>query len=110
MRAAAGALPAFEVAVRRGRAALARLEDVRVHAEAHRAAGTPPLEPGLDEDPVQPFGFRLRLHLSRSGDDHRADAGMHVLAAHHGRRRAEILDARIRARADEDAVDCDLAD
>src|SRR6266704_5276976 len=33
------ALPAFEVAVGRGGAALPRLERVRVHAQAHRAAG-----------------------------------------------------------------------
>src|SRR5581483_5913631 len=40
--AAAGPLPALEVAVRGGGAALARQEDVRVHAQAHRAAGLAP--------------------------------------------------------------------
>src|ERR1051325_9741336 len=38
MRAAAGALPALEVAVRGRRAALAGLEPVGVHGETHRAA------------------------------------------------------------------------
>src|SRR3569833_4540228 len=43
VRPAALALPALEVAVRRRRAALARLQLVRVHAQAHRAAGLAPL-------------------------------------------------------------------
>src|SRR3990172_1553840 len=51
-------LPPLEVAVGAGGAALARLQDVRVHPQAHRAAGLPPLEPGVDEDSVQPFLLR----------------------------------------------------
>src|SRR3982751_6356382 len=100
MRTAAGTLAALEVAARRRRAALARREDVRVHAEAHRAARAPPLEAGLREDAVEAFGFRLRLHLRGARDDHRADVRVHLLAAHDGGSRAQVLDARVRARAD----------
>src|SRR3712207_574405 len=53
VRASALALPALEVAVGGGCAALAGLEGVRVHAEAHRATGTAPLGTGLLEDDVQ---------------------------------------------------------
>src|SRR5947207_3523904 len=53
MGTAALALPAFEVAVGRGGAALPRLERVRVHAQAHRAAGEAPLCAGRGGDLVQ---------------------------------------------------------
>src|SRR5438270_11773824 len=64
--APAGALPPLEVAVRGRCAALARREHVRVHAEAHRAAGAAPFEACVDEDPVEPLGFGLELHLRRA--------------------------------------------
>src|SRR3990170_3852389 len=53
VRAPALPLPALEVAVGAGSAALPRLPDVRGHPQAHRAAGLPPLEPRLAEDSVQ---------------------------------------------------------
>src|SRR6188474_1917543 len=53
VRAPTPALPALEVAVGRGRRTLARLERVRVHAQAHGAAGEAPLGPGVDENLVQ---------------------------------------------------------
>src|SRR3712207_8224999 len=80
--AAALALAALEVAVGGGGAALARLEDVRVHAEAHRAAGLPPLEARLAEDAVQPLLLRLELDQRRAGHDHRAHRRAHLLTAH----------------------------
>src|SRR5688500_5719465 len=49
------ALPSLEVPVRCGGAALARLEDVRIHAQAHRAACLTPVEAGRTEDLVEPF-------------------------------------------------------
>src|ERR1035441_10650163 len=51
--ATAASLASLEVAVRGGGAALPRLQDVGVHAEAHRAAGHPPVEARLGEDPVE---------------------------------------------------------
>src|SRR5882672_10511907 len=64
---AARALSALEIAVRSRSAALARLEPVRVHAQAHRAAGFPPLEPGVLEYPVKAFVLRLRLDEPEPG-------------------------------------------
>src|SRR3954468_862362 len=53
MRAAALALPSFEVAVGRRCAALTRRELVGVHAETHRAARLAPLAAGGGEHLVQ---------------------------------------------------------
>src|SRR5213594_2163771 len=52
MGPAAGALTALEIAVRSRSTPLARIEPVRVHAQAHRTPGLPPFEPGVLEDPV----------------------------------------------------------
>src|SRR5262245_60942153 len=61
VRSAARALPALEVAVGgRGRA-LARLQPVGVHGEAHRAAGLAPLETGVAEHAVEALLLGLRL-------------------------------------------------
>src|SRR3989304_1966093 len=54
-------LPPLEVAVGRGGAALARLEDVRVHPQAHRAArlpAAPPLRPPRRDRPALPVPER----------------------------------------------------
>ena len=67
VRAAAPALTSLEVPVARRGAALAGRELVRVHAEAHRAAGVPPLEPGGLEDRVEALAFGLALHEHRAG-------------------------------------------
>src|SRR5258708_3775416 len=71
VRPAAGALAALEIAVRSRSAALARLEPVCVHAQAHGAAGFAPLETGVLEDPVKAFVLRLRFHQARARHDHR---------------------------------------
>ena len=72
--APAAALAALEVAVRGRGAALARLEDVGVHAQAHRAAGDAPVEAGGPEDLVEALRLGLRADLLRAGDDHRVHA------------------------------------
>src|SRR5690606_17213842 len=94
VRAAARALPSLEVPVRGRGAALARLEPVGVHGEAHRAARLAPFEAGCEEDLVQPLGLRLRLHQAGPRHHH---GELHVvgpaLAAHHGRGLPQVLDA-----------------
>src|SRR5581483_1264173 len=84
--AAAASLASLEVPVRRGRAALAGREDVRIHPEAHRAARAPPLEAGALEDPVEPLLLGLALHRGRARDDQRPDAVADALAVDDGRR------------------------
>src|SRR5581483_238631 len=110
VRAPARALTALEVAVRRGRAALARLEPVRIHRETHRATGLAPLEAGFEEYLVEPFTFSLRFHEPRAGHDHRQpDVRCHAAPEllHDVRGRADVFDTRVRARADEHLVDFD---
>src|SRR5688572_30909491 len=58
------ALPPLEVAIRSRRAALARLEAVGVHREAHRAARLAPLEAGVAKDAIEAFALGLRFHQS----------------------------------------------
>src|ERR1700682_4323977 len=65
MRASAGALAALEVAGRRRRAALAGLEPVIVHRQAHRASGLAPLETGGRENAIEAFPLGLRPQRPR---------------------------------------------
>src|SRR5438552_10701634 len=108
MRAAARALPALEVAVRRGGAPLARPQDVGIHAETHRAARVAPLESRVREDAVEPLSFGVGLHTHRSRHDESADARAHVPAANDLRGRPQILETCVRAGPDEHGVDRDL--
>ena len=110
MGASTEALTALEVAVRGGGAALARLQLVRVHGQAHGAARLPPFKARLDEDLVETFRLGLGLHKARARHDHGADAMMHLAALGDGSRRAQILDAAIGAGADEGALDGDVRD
>ena len=57
---------------------------------------------------VQPFGFGLPFDLAAAGHDHRMHALGDMVAANHGGRRPQVLDAAVRAGADEHAVDRQL--
>src|SRR5712691_763744 len=57
MGASAAPLPSFEIAVGGRGAALARLQPVGIHRQAHRASRFAPFETGGEEDLVQAFGF-----------------------------------------------------
>src|SRR5688572_17074797 len=81
VRAPALALPPFKVPVAGRGAALARTERVRVHPQTHRAARLAPLETGLAEDFIKPFGFGRALDGLRAGHDHRAHTLAHPVAA-----------------------------
>ena len=87
------------------RAALAGRGDVGVHAQAHRAARAAPVEAGGAEDLVEALGLGLALHLHRARDDHRVDVRGHPAALDDRGGGAQVADARVRARADEDAVE-----
>src|SRR4029078_8065181 len=97
MRAAPGTLATLEVPVRRGGAALARREDVRVHAEAHRAAGAPPLEARLPADAVEALVLPLPLRRGGARHDHRANLRVDALAGDDRSRSAQVLDGGRRA-------------
>src|SRR3954447_9356598 len=108
MGAAAAPLTALEVAVRRRGAALARLEDVGVHSQAHRAARGAPVEARGAEHLVEALALGLGADLFGAWDDHRVDGLGDAPAADHLGGGAQVADARVGARADEDAVEPDL--
>src|SRR4051812_39162216 len=97
VRAAAAALAPLEVAVGGRGAALAGLQDVRVHAQAHRAAGRPPVEAGGAEDLVEALALGLKAHLLGAGDDHRVNVGGDLAALHELGGGAQVADPRVRA-------------
>src|SRR5258708_35688111 len=66
-------LAAFEVAVGGRSAALARLELVRVHGQAHGTTRLAPFEASLDEDLVEAFGLRLLFDDTGTRHDHAVD-------------------------------------
>src|SRR5215218_2427486 len=108
--APAAALAALEVAVGGRCAALAGREDVGVHAQAHRAARAAPVEAGGAEDLVEPLPLGLDRDLLGARHDHRVDAARDLAALDDLGGRAQVADPRVRAGADEDAVELDLAD
>src|ERR1700674_981834 len=85
MRASAGALAPLEVAVRRRRATLARLQPVVVHGQAHRASGLAPLETSGGENAIEAFALGLRLYRPRAGNDHRQHHVVGLATALHHR-------------------------
>ena len=60
------ALTSLEVAIRRRGAHLAAFELVRIHAEAHRAAGVTPVESRAAKNVVETFAFGGSAHGLRS--------------------------------------------
>src|ERR1039458_4828447 len=68
MGASFAALAPFEVSVAGGGAALPGRENVRIHAQAHRASGLAPLGASLDENAIQPLALGLMLHAFRARD------------------------------------------
>ena len=106
VRAPAGPLAALEVAVRRRRAALLGPQLVGVHREAHGAAGLAPLEARRFQNLVEALGLGLLLDEARAGHDHGVDdVRRDGAAGGDGGDGAHVLDAAVRAGADEDAVD-----
>mmetsp|Transcript_21133 Transcript_21133/g.29051 ORF Transcript_21133/g.29051 Transcript_21133/m.29051 type:complete len:599 (+) Transcript_21133:398-2194(+) len=101
VRAAAVALPALKVAVAGGGAALLRLELVRVHGQAHGAAGLTPVEARGQQHLVQPLGLRLLLDQPGARHHHRVHAGRHPPPLCHLDHLADVLDAAVGAAADE---------
>ena len=110
MRAAARALPALEIAVRRRRAALARLELVVVHREAHRASGLAPFEARRrGKSRSRPSASACAFTRPEPGTTIASFTLFGDVAAARDRRRLpQVLDARVGARADEHLVDADV--
>src|SRR5262245_43471145 len=103
MGARARSLPSAEIAVGGRGAALPWRHHVATDAGAHGAAGFAPVETGVAEDAVEPFLLGLALDGGRAGR-HQSGNLAHPPCQDRGCS-AQILDARIGAGADEDAVD-----
>src|SRR5262249_3531770 len=105
VRAAAFALAAFEIAVAGAGTALAGLELVGIHRQAHAAAGFTPVEAGFFEDAIEAFLLGLLFHLAAAGNDHGIDRARDAVAFDDGGGGAEIADPSVGTGTDEDAVD-----
>src|SRR5205823_4026331 len=79
VRSASTPLPSLEVPVAGRRAAFARSENVRIHAETHRTTGVAPLEACLAKEGVESLGLGLPLHARRPRYDHGAHLRMHAV-------------------------------
>src|ERR1700733_5602088 len=104
MGAPALALAALEVAVGGGGAALAGGELVRVHAQAHRAAGRAPLGAGRGEHRVQALLLGLGPDLHGPGYDQHPDGRGDPAPAQDGRGGAQVFEPAVGARAEEHGV------
>src|SRR5690242_17937007 len=100
MRAAAAPLASFEVAITRRRTTLARLQDVRIHSEAHRTTRLAPLKSRFAKDAIESFAFRRALHLLRARHHHRIHRRTDTITLHHARRRPQIFQPRVGTRTD----------
>src|SRR5438552_14355768 len=83
VRPAPASLPSLEVPVAGRRAALTRSENVRIHAEAHRATRVAPFKAGVAKQCVKTLGLGLPLHARRSRYDHGTHLRMHPVTADH---------------------------
>ncbi len=109
MGAAALALPSLEVAVGGRGGSLAGGQLVRVHPEAHRAAGVPPLGTGLGEHLVEALRDRLEGDPYRARHDEHPYAVGDPAAPYDLGGGAQVLDAPIGAGTYEDGVHTDVA-
>ena len=78
-------------------APLARLEDVGVHAQAHRASGDAPVESGLSEDAVESLFLGLHFDLRGAGNHHRVHAVRDLFAPDNVGGEPQVFEARVGA-------------
>src|SRR4051812_38489385 len=98
-------LAADEIAIRGRDRALARRYGLAIGGQAHRAAGLPPFEAGIDEKLVEPFGHGIPLDRLRTRYHPGAHARRYLAAARDFGRGTRIAQAAISARPDEDHID-----
>src|SRR3954470_19000536 len=108
MRAAALPLASLEVAVGRRRTAFSWLQLVGVHAKAHRATRAAPLAASLLEDHVQAFLLGLQPNAHGPRYDEQPGVLVNLTTSEDLGCSAQVLDAPVRARTDEDGVHSDV--
>ena len=110
MGAAAAALAAFEVAVAGARRPLAGRQLVGVHRQAHRAARLAPVGAGGAEHAGRSPSASACAFTAWLPGTTITRLAVTCAAVEHRRGGAQVLDAAVRARADEHRVDGDVAD
>src|SRR5437660_12484289 len=108
MRSASASLSSFEVAVAGRSTTLTGLQNVRIHSETHRTSRFTPLESGIEKNPIQTFGFRGMFHALRTRHNHRADGFVALVSPDNSRGCAQVFDARVRTRANENPINCNV--
>ena len=87
---------------------MAGLQNVRVHTEAHRAAGDAPVEASILENGIETLGFGLLFDQGGAGNNHSVHIGVNLAALDYGGGGAQVLEAGVGASADKDPVDFDF--
>src|SRR5262245_66012181 len=91
MSAAAPPLPAFKVPNGSPLAALPRFKSIRVHPQAHAAAGFTPIKTGFAKDTIKPLSFRDSFDLLRTGHHHRVNRRSDFATFDHSGGSAQVL-------------------
>src|ERR1700722_2691151 len=104
MRPPPAPLPPFKITITRRSAALPRLQNIRIHSQAHRASRLAPLEPRILKNPMKAFLFRGPLHALRSRYHHGSNVRVDMMPSRPPRRRSQIFKPRIRARPNEHPI------
>src|SRR5438552_1522324 len=108
MSAPAASLTPFEVAIAGGGTALAGLQNVRVHAQAHGTSGFAPLKTRLLENAMQPLPLGRMLDGLRPRHNHGANLWVHAIAFCHTCCSSQVFKARVGTGADEYTINRDL--
>src|SRR5580658_1836828 len=108
MRSPTASLSPFEIAVAGGSAALARLQNVRIHSQTHGASRFTPLKPCVQKNTVQSLLLGRALYRLRSRHNHGTHIRTYLMTFGHARCRPQIFETRVRARPNKDTVDADV--
>jgi hypothetical protein len=108
VRAATLALPAFEIAIGGRSATISLLEAIAIHGNAHRTAGSAPLETSVKKDPVEALRLSLFAHLCGARYDDGLDVRCDLPAGYDSGSRPKVLKASIGAGTNENLIDLDI--
>src|SRR6185295_11588596 len=108
MSTAAATLTAFKISIARRSATLARIKNVGVHAETHRATSLAPFKPCREENTIQSFSFSRLFDSKRTGHNHRPHRFIDVVSTDNPGCGSKIFKPRIRAGANKHTIDRDF--
>src|SRR5207249_1909632 len=100
MGSSSPALTAFKVTIGCGGTAFSRLENIRIHTQAHRATRFAPIEARFLENTVQLLFLCGSFDLLGAGHDHGVNFGRNMLAFNELGHSPKIFHARVGAGPD----------